>query len=312
MAAYPANMVGAIDLGGTKIEACLFDAQLHALDSRRTPTPGDSYAALLDAIVAQCQWLRTIAADPHLPIGIGIPGLVDPKTGLSNTANLRSMGQPLQADLRRRLGDAIAVENDCKCFAFSECHGGASQGYQLVLGLIMGTGLGGGVCQQGELMLHHNALAGEVGHIPLPANLLHAWHLPLIACGCGRVGCYETLVSGTGLARLSQHLCGVSVQAQAVFEGHASGVEALQQVYTVWLELLCALLDTVQLVLDPQCIVFGGGLSRAPSLVEDVSRRYASGLLRGISAPDFKVARFGDSSGIRGAAIHAQRKFRGA
>lgn len=312
MSTYPKNMVGAIDLGGTKIEACLFDAQLREFDRKRTPTPSDSYASLLSAIVAQCQWLRKIADDPHLPIGIGIPGLIDPKSGLSNTANLRSMGQPLEADLRRHLGDAIAVENDCKCFTFSESNGGSSQGYRLVFGLIMGTGLGGGVCHQGELMLHHNALAGEVGHIPLPAHLVQARKLPLFACGCGRIGCYESLLSGTGIARLCRHICGFTAHAQEIFEGNFCGVTALQQVYAVWLELLCSLLDTVQLALDPECIVFGGGLSHAPTLVQDVSRRYAEGLLQGTTAPDFKVARFGDSSGIRGAAINAQRKFRGA
>jgi predicted NBD/HSP70 family sugar kinase len=312
MSVYPPNMVGAIDLGGTKIETCLFDDQLREFDRRRAPTPSDSYASLLDAIVGQCKWLRKIAGDPQLPIGIGIPGLIDPKTGLSNTSNLRSMGQPLESDLRLHLGDSIAVENDCKCFTFSESNGGACDGYRLVFGLIMGTGLGGGVCQHGELMLHHNALAGEVGHIPLPANLVQEWKLPLLKCGCGRVGCYETLVSGTGMRRLGKHVCGLDVKAQQVFEGNFCGVTSLQSVYTVWLELLCALLDTIQLALDPECIVFGGGLSHAPTLIEDVSKRYEISLLQGIKAPIFKVARFGDSSGIRGAAINAQRKFRGA
>jgi predicted NBD/HSP70 family sugar kinase len=300
-------MFGAIDLGGTKIEACVFNAQLQALQRQRIATPHGTYAELLDAIVQQCLWLQTQAGDAQLPIGIGIPGLIDRRTGLSTTANLAATAQPLQADLRARLGRPIAVENDCKCFALSEAQGGAGQGYGVVLGLVLGTGVGGGVCAQGEPMLHHNGLSGEVGHIALPAPCVAQWGLPLIRCGCGRTGCYETYLSGPGMARLCKHLTGQTLSAPEIVQGHAHGNPALQNVFAVWVSLLCELLHTVQLVLDPDCVVFGGGLSRIPALSEHVAQAFPSHQLPGLRAPHFASAQFGDSSGVRGAAILAQR-----
>ena len=300
-------MFGAIDLGGTKIEACVFDAQLHAVQRQRMATPQGSYAELLDAVLQQCSWLQASAQDAGLPIGIGIPGLIDRRTGLSTTANLPAMGQPLQADLARRLGRPIAVENDCKCFALSEAQGGAGAGHGLVLGLILGTGVGGGLCREGELLLHHNGLAGEVGHIALPAHCVQQWQLPLLPCGCGRSGCYETLVSGPGMARLCQHLSGQALSPPDIVQGHARGDPQLGRVLEVWLGLLCELLHTVQLVIDPDCVVFGGGLSRIPRLPELVAQAFAGHQLPGLRAPLFASARFGDSSGVRGAAILAQR-----
>ncbi|QDL53684.1 ROK family protein [Rhodoferax aquaticus] len=300
-------MLGAIDLGGTKIEACVFDPQLQALQRQRRATPHGSYAELLDAIVQQCLWLQTQAGNAQLPIGIGIPGLIDRRSGLSTTANLAAMGRPLQADLSARLGRHIAVENDCKCFALSEAQGGAGQGHGVVFGLILGTGVGGGVCTQGELMLHHNGLSGEVGHIALPAQCVAQWGLPVIRCGCGRTGCYETYVSGPGMTRLCKHLTGQALSAPEIVQGNAHGDPLLQSVFGVWVSLLCELLHTVQLVVDPDCVVFGGGLSRIPALAEHVARAFPSHQLSGLRAPHFTSATFGDSSGVRGAAILAQR-----
>jgi predicted NBD/HSP70 family sugar kinase len=300
-------MLGAIDLGGTKIEACVFDSQLQAVQRQRIATPQGSYSELLDGIVLQCQQLQTWAHDENLPIGIGIPGLIDRRTGLSTTANLRATGQALQADLSARLGRHIAVENDCKCFTLSEAQGGAGNGYGVVFGLILGTGVGGGVCNQGQPMLHHNGLSGEVGHIALPAPCVEQWMLPVLRCGCGRLGCFETYVSGPGMARLCEHLTGQAHSAPDIVQGHASGDPLMQKVFQVWLSLLCELLHTVQLVIDPDCVVLGGGLSRIPRLTEYVAHAFPSHQLPGLRAPHFAKALFGDSSGVRGAAILAQR-----
>jgi predicted NBD/HSP70 family sugar kinase len=177
----------------------------------------------------------------------------------------------------------------------------------VVLGLVLGTGVGGGVCVQGEPLLHHNGLSGEVGHIALPAPCVAQWGLPLIRCGCGRTGCYETYLSGPGMARLCKHLTGQTLSAPEIVQGHAHGNPALQNVFAVWVSLLCELLHTVQLVLDPDCVVFGGGLSRIPALSEHVAQAFPSHQLPGLRAPHFASAQFGDSSGVRGAAILAQR-----
>ena len=143
---------GGIDLGGTKIEACLFDSDLNALCRRRTSTPRDSFQALVDALVDQYGWLRAQADMPDLAVGVGIPGLVESGTGLALTSNLPSTGKPLRSGLSHRLGLAVPMENDCKCFALSEANGGAGEGFETVFGLILGTGCGGGVCHRGRLV----------------------------------------------------------------------------------------------------------------------------------------------------------------
>ena len=306
------QMFGAIDLGGTKIEACLFDAELQVLHKRRIPTPQVSYAAMLDGVIEQCRWLTATAGNPHLQIGIGVPGLVDHKTGLSWTSNLPATGQPLQADIIARLGRTVAMENDCKCFALSEAHGGAGQGMPVVFGLILGTGVGGGLCQGGRLMLHHSGLAGEVGHFGLPVHLVEEYRLPVLACGCGRRGCFETLVSGQGLVRLCQHMTGRPLEAQAIVAGMAAGDAALARVFDCWLTLLAELVHTIHLVVDPDCVVLGGGLSLIEELPTRLSQQFARQQLPATLAPSIRRARFGDSSGVRGAAILAQQLAQGA
>jgi len=300
-------MFGAIDLGGTKIEACLFDQALQAVSKKRIATPHTSYEDLLDAIAEQCDWLMQRANDRRLPIGMGIPGLIDRRTGLSTTANLQAMNHPFQADLSARLGRPMTVENDCKCFALSEARGGAGDGYPVVFGLILGTGVGGGVCRQGQLLGHHNGLSGEVGHIPLPAHLVAQLNLPILGCGCGRTGCYETLLSGPGMSRLCEHMTGVSRSAMGIVEGKLLGDTDLKDVFDCWLTLLCELLHTIELVIDPDCIVLGGGLSRIDQLAAQLSAQFPQHQLPGLQAPQIRCARFGDSSGVRGAAMLAQQ-----
>lgn len=300
-------MYGAIDLGGTKIEACLFDANLQAMDKQRVATPRSNYADLLNTLVEQCNWLSKRAGIPDLPIGMGIPGLIERHTGLSITANLPAMGHPLQADLSSRLNRSIAVENDCKCFALSEAHSGAGRAYEVVFGLILGTGVGGGLCRRGELMSHHNGLSGEVGHFGLPSHLATQWKLPVLPCGCGRTGCYETLVSGPGMSRLCKHLTGVARDVPEIIRGRDAGDLELSQVYMKWLDLLCELIVTIQFVIDPDCIVLGGGLSRIEHLAQDLTESFPAHQLAGLTAPTIVCAEFGDSSGIRGAAMLARK-----
>jgi predicted NBD/HSP70 family sugar kinase len=304
------QMYGGIDLGGTKIEACLFDANLVPLKSRRIATPSTSYPALVDALVAQYNWLRTLACTDFahigdLPFGIGIPGLIDPHSGLSRTANLPASGMPLRADLERRIGFSIPIENDCKCFALSEATGGAGAGFETLFGLILGTGCGGGICHQGRLVAGHNGLPGEVGHIGLPAYRKALRDVPALLCGCGRTGCFETVVSGPGMRALAHHLTGADISAERIVALASSGDDAMRRVYDTWLNVLCELLDVIQLTIDPDCIVLGGGLSRINGLAADLSHRFALRRLEGAEGPTILAAKFGDSSGVRGAAMLA-------
>ena len=303
-------MFAGIDLGGTKIEACLFNANLDPVLSRRIATPATSYSELVDALIAQYDWLCARAASDlghrgTLPLGIGIPGVIDRQTGLSKTANLRADGMPLRDDLSRRLGFAVPIENDCKCFALSEANGGAGAGYTTVFGLILGTGCGGGVCHHGKLVTGRNGLPGEVGHVGFPAHHPALRALPALVCGCGRIGCFETLVSGPGLQALALHLTGRETSPENIAVGASGGDSALRQVFDTWLDILCELVHMLQLTIDPDCIVLGGGLSRIDGIARLLADRFDLHRLQGMGAPVFLTARFGDSSGVRGAAMLA-------
>jgi predicted NBD/HSP70 family sugar kinase len=299
------SMFGGIDLGGTKIEACLFDEDLNAVLRRRTATPADSFEALLDALLDQYGWLRVQAGSRPVYVGFGIPGLVDAETGLALTSNLPSMGKPLKRELSRRLGFDPPMENDCKCFALSEASGGAGEGFETVFGLILGTGCGGGVCHRGHLVTGRNGLPGEVGHTGISVNAAVGRSIPLRACKCGRLGCYETLVSGPGMAALAKALHGLEMSAEEIADRAAAGDPLAKDVLTIWADILCELLRSIQATVDPDCIVLGGGLSRMQGITDLLVERMPAQMIGGARLPAITVARFGDSSGVRGAAMLA-------
>ena len=294
---------GGIDLGGTKIESTVFDGAMVAITSRRRPTPRGTYAELLAALEAEVNWLRDTANAPDLPVGIGIPGLVDPQTGISVSANLAAHGHALARDLAARAGGTVVSANDCKCFALSEACGGAADGYARVFGLILGTGLGGGVCQNGKLELGLNGLPGEIGHFGLPAHVVVAHNLPLVTCGCGRLGCTETLISGTGLARLARAVLGEDRAAPAMAADQDDPGNA--RVLAIWAELAAELIHTIQLHIDPDCIVLGGGLSNMPGIELRLAAALDRAALPSVRRPVILKPAFGDSSGGRGAALLA-------
>jgi len=294
---------GGIDLGGTKIEATLFDATLTPITTRRMATPQDHYADLMDALSTEIAWLRSKADQPALPVGVGIPGLIDPITGHSVTANLPANGKPFGADLKARSGGAIRLANDCKCFALSEATGGAGDGYHTVFGLVFGTGLGGGVVVDGSLLPGPNVLAGEIGHTALPATLVEKHKLSILPCGCGRLGCFETYLSGPGLARLSVTLTGKHRTAAELVAATTRNDTAAAHVFDVWLQIAGELLHSLQLHIDPDCIVLGGGLSRIEGLQYKLSDALAQSALPGLRVPEICKPKFGDCSGARGAAL---------
>ncbi len=298
-----AGWVGGIDLGGTKIEAVLFDSALSRKTLRRRITPRDNYSDLLDALAEEVAWLRSQSGRPDLPVGIGVPGLINRQTGISVTANLPANGHPLAQDLAQKAGGKIVAANDCKCFTLSEANGGAGEGHEHVFGLILGTGLGGGYCLNGQLILGRNDLPGEVGHYGLPAYLVATHQLPLLPCGCGRVGCVETLISGTGIAQIAKTVTGIALSAEQVAAdpSEPGNVKTLQ----IWSELTAELLHTIQLHLDPDCIVLGGGLSNIDEVDIILSKALDRIALPSVRRPAIVKPAFGDSSGSRGAALLA-------
>lgn len=283
---------GGIDLGGTKIEAQIFDADWRCLETRRWPTPRN-YRDLLDRLAATRNWLAARGAGP---IGLAHPGVVAPGSGRIKAANLPVHDQPFADDLRVALGTSLPRLNDAQALALSEARLGAGRGADPVAGLVLGTGIAAGLSVTGAVLAGWRGAAGEFGHLPLPAELVTRRDLPILPCGCGASGCFETLGSGHGLARLGLHLTGER-RSGADWIGHAD-------VLAAWYDVLGALVAAICRAWDPQVIVLGGGASAAPGLVAQLASRAEADPL-GAGAPAIRVAEGRDASGARGAALYA-------
>lgn len=289
-----------IDLGGTKIEAQLFDADWALVDRRRIATPGD-YPALVAAMADQIAWIETHG--PRLPVGISAAGLVNPATGLALTANLAATGKPFPADIAKAARRPVTYINDCRALTLSEAVFGAAKGQSPAVGLILGTGIGGGVAIDGRLVPGPSGTGGEFGHFALPAGPIAAHGLPVPACGCGRLGCTETLIAGPGLTRIALHLTGQPLTPPEI--AARRNEPAIARVFAVWVELLAELLKTITLVIDPACIVLGGGLSQIAGLIPALDTALKATQLPGFAIPRLALAQGGDASGARGAAYAA-------
>lgn len=291
-----------IDLGGTKIEAQIFDAHWGRVTQRRIDTPRD-YSGLVAAMADQIAWAGAKAGQV-LPVGIAAAGLVNPATGLALTANLAATGHPFPADIAAAAGRPIAYVNDCRALTLSEAIFGAARGMSPAVGLILGTGIGGGVAVQGRLVEGPATLGGEFGHFAIAAAPVVAHGLPIITCGCGRPGCTETLIAGPGLERLTKHLTRRVLSAPQITAAWHTDPD-LARVHTIWCELVAEMLKTIAFVIDPACIVIGGGMSHAPGLIEDLTAALRAIQLPGFAIPDIRLAQGGDASGARGAAYAA-------
>ncbi len=289
-----------IDLGGTKIETQVFAADWTLAARHRWPTPKD-YPALVTALVGAIRWVETHGP---APIGISAAGLINPKTGLALTSNLPATGNPFPADIAQAAGRSIAWINDCRALTLSEATLGAAEGADPAVGLILGTGVAGGVVTGGKLLPSPAATGGEFGHFPLAAAPMIAHCLPVLTCGCGRLGCTETYLSAPGLTRIAAHLTGTNHSPEAIVADRRTA-PAFAKAWDIWLDLATEFLVTLCLTIDPQVIVLGGGLSRAPGLTEDLTQRLQKATLKGFPIPTIRLAEGGDASGARGAALHA-------
>ena len=289
-----------IDLGGTKIEAQVFAPDWSLQARNRWPTPKD-YPALVTAMAEAIRWCETHGPTP---IGISAAGLINPLTGLALTSNLSATGKPFPADIARATGRKIAWINDCRALTLSEATLGAAKGADPAVGLILGTGVAGGVVTGGKLLPSPSQTGGEFGHFPLAAPPIAAHNLPVLPCGCGRLGCVETYLSAPGLARIAAHRTGTTHVPETIVERRAT-TPAFQMAWDIWLDLATEFLVTLCFTIDPEVIVIGGGLSRAPRLTDDLTQRLAEATLNGFPIPAVRLAEGGDASGARGAALHA-------
>lgn len=293
-----------LDIGGSKMELAMFDAALQPQHKWRVSTPTRDYAAFLAQVVSQVERADALAGH-KASLGIALPGVLraDQTVLSSNVPCLN--GQQVASDLMALLQRPVAIGNDCRCFALSEAVAGAGRGIHKVLGYVLGTGAGGGFCIDGQLL--PGRLSGEYGHMALSAKVLLQHQLPLFQCGCGMTGCAEPYISGTGLARLYQHYSGTNGNSLDWLQAYRQQEPAAIQTFNVYLDALAAHLASLMLVLDPDLIVLGGGLSQVGELLSALPAQISQHLFAGAQLPQLVAAEGGDASGVRGAAILAQR-----
>jgi fructokinase len=287
-----------IDLGGTKIAAVVLDAAGANVWERRVPTPRDDYEGTVEAMAALVEDAeRSLGA---CNVGIGMPGVISPATGLVKNANSTWLnGRALKVDLERRLAREVRLANDANCLAVSEASDGAAAGCDVVFGVILGTGTGGGVVVHRQVLTGRNAIAGEWGHTALPWP--DADEFPGPACYCGLHGCVETFLSGPGLAADYRRRGGPVRPAEQIVRDAATDPLA-SAALQAWLVRLAKALATVLNVLDPDIVVVGGGLSRIDRLYDEVPRLWADWVFSDVVTTPIVPARYGDASGVRGAA----------
>jgi fructokinase len=290
-----------IDLGGTKTETILFNPAGEELHRTRVPTPRNenkakNYHAILDTVHRLIlDTANQIPSTGKYTVGIGIPGTINRDTHLVQNANTTSLrGRPFKSDLEKCLNGKISMENDANCFTLAESVAGAAKGYGIVLGIIMGTGCGGGICIQGNIHTGSQNIAGEIGHFSMNPKGPRCW--------CGNRGCIETKLSGTGVENAFYEKFNTRRKMTDIVQGYRSNDSRCVKVFLQFLEDFGRCIGGLISILDPDAIVLGGGLSNIDELysqgVEKV-RHYA--FHEHIQTPILKNS-FGDSAGVYGAA----------
>ncbi|HRE21313.1 MAG TPA: ROK family protein [Rhabdaerophilum sp.] len=295
-----------IDLGGTKIEIVALGDDGAELLRRRTPTPRGAYRGIVEAIrdlvaAAEADLARLGLAGPH-SVGIGMPGAISPFTGLAMNANSTEInGQPFQTDLQTALGREVRLANDANCLAVSEAVDGAGAGARLVFAAILGTGTGAGIAIDGQSWDGRQRIAGEWGHNPLPWPSAEEVQEGA-PCFCGRRGCIETWVSGTGFRMDHARVTGRDVPGPAIIEAMEAGEAAAVATFGRYLDRLARSLAHVLNILDPDVIVLGGGMSNIEALYERLPGEMTRYVFSDRMTTPIRPALHGDSSGVRGAA----------
>ncbi|WP_047492893.1 ROK family protein [Terriglobus sp. TAA 43] len=289
-----------VDLGGTKIEGRAFDNNGQELDRLRVPTPREDYDGTVATIIEVAKSLETRLGQQGT-LGVGIPGSVVKSTGLVKNANSTWLnGRPLEKDLSKAWGREVRCANDANCLAVSEAVDGAGAGYNVVFGVILGTGCGGGVAIAGRVHNGPNGIGGEWGHNSLPMQREGEWPGP--ECYCGQRGCMETWVAGSGLERDFLAVTGKALRGPEIVKLSESGDAEAEAALARLEDRLARGLSNVCNLLDPDAIVFGGGLSQLDRLYTNVPQliaQYTFG--KGFETP-LRKAVHGDASGVRGAA----------
>jgi fructokinase len=289
-----------VDLGGTKIEAIALDDDGSIPVRLRAPTPRHDYAGTLTAIGTLVHDIERDIGQ-RASVGVGMPGALSPATGLVKNANSVWLnGRPLAEDLSGLLGRPVRFANDANCFALSEASDGAAAGAACVFGVIIGTGTGGGIVVNGQVLTGLNAIGGEWGHNALPRPRLD--ELPGPACYCGRCGCIETFLSGPGLSRDHERATGLALDPAEIARRADAGDPAASASLERYEDRMARALASIINVIDPDVIVLGGGVSNIARLYRNVPGRWAQYIFSDCVDTRLVPPRHSDSSGARGAA----------
>jgi fructokinase len=289
-----------VDLGGTKIEIIALDQSGTELLRRRVPTPQGDYQGTIKVVAKLVQDLE-LQLGQRGSVGLGIPGAESARSGLIKNANSTCLiGKPLRHDLQNLLPREIRLENDANCFALSEACDGAGKGAQSVFGVILGTGVGGGIVVHGKLLAGANHIAGEWGHNPLPYS--DKEELPPSTCYCGRQSCIESWLSGPGLSADHLRHTGITLQPHTIAErAEVNDSNCLATILRYEQRLACALAQVIN-ILDPDVIVLGGGLSNLDRLYASIPALWGEFIFSDEVNTRLLRNLHGDSSGVRGAA----------
>jgi len=289
-----------IDLGGTKTEVVVLDDELQVVFRKRVATPAQDYEAIL-VMIAELVREASNALGNKPTVGIGAPGALSPGTGMLRNSNTGCLnGKPFQADIEKRLDCSVKLQNDANCFTLSEALIGAGQGFMTVFGVILGTGTGGGLVVGGQLLTGPNAIAGEWGHNPLPW-VRESDGLP--RCYCGKKGCIETYISGSGLAHNFQYNTGLALSSEAIVRAAGQGDRNCEQAMDLYYDQLARSLAHVINIVDPDVIVLGGGMSNIDEIYRQLPGRLLSYVFSDIVVTPILSAQHGDASGVFGAAM---------
>ena len=293
-----------IDLGGTKVEIAALAGDGSLKLRRRVPSPQGDYNATVATLAALIRSADSeIGGSP--PVGIGIPGTISPATGLVKNANsVWLIGHPLDRDLAAAIGRPVRIANDADCFVLSEASDGAAAGARSVFGVIIGTGVGGGLVYEGRPVVGANSIAGEWGHNPLPAPRVIDGRdeRPGPQCYCGRSGCIESFLSGPSLGRDHLVATGRKLEAREIVAEATAGDAAAMATLSRYVDRLARSLGTIVNIFDPEVIVLGGGLSNVDYLYEAVPPLISKFAFSDTITTRLVRNMHGDSSGVRGAA----------
>ena len=299
-----AAMVSGVDIGGTKIELGVFDSSMEQSASWREPTPCHDYTAFLHTIARMVRKADDICGGKQA-LGLALPGIVDNR-GHSTSIHVPCMnGKRVTRDIERMLDRSVAETNDLRAFAISEARGGAIDGARTALAIILGTGVGGTLLIDGRPVRGRNNIAGEYGHIPMAANLVDKYGLPTSTCPCGASGCAEPILSGPGMLRTGSSLGANYASVADLIEHLRNGDPIAERVFDAYIDCLGYFVSRLTLMLDPDAVVFGGGLSHIVEIYERVPAATKAYLFEGVDPPPIAAPTFGPTSGARGAALVA-------